>query len=369
MVSIAHAPCLMRRLAERKAAFTLVELLVVIAIIGLLIALLLPAVQAAREATRRTHCSNNLRQMALGCAQHLATRRVFPCGQLDYPDPEDPRFIVEAGWYSMHVQILPYLEQTTRLLAIPDLAEWIYKTPAQYHVDFSTGSTTSVRVKTHKTVSTLFQRVAMFVCPSDPNGGVADGVNSYRGNCGNVPNVGGRIDQNQYDGLSVNNGMFVVGVLTRGGFVSTAKVADGLSKTAMLSESLISGDFYAISLPFTPMPTASAVKRLCDAALGPPSSSAFGDVWCRGFVERSRYQHVMPPNSRTCLNASVMSRNGSTLTARSAHPGGVSVAMADASVRFVNDTVDVGIWRAIGSRDGSLGLPGMEPENATLGEW
>ena len=359
----------MRRLAERKAAFTLVELLVVIAIIGLLVGLLLPAVQAAREATRRTHCANNLRQMALGCVQHLATRKVFPCGQLDYPDPEDPRFIVEAGWYSVHVQVLPYLEQTTRLLAIPDLMEWIYKTPAEYNIDPATRATTSVRVKTHKTINTLFQRVAMFVCPSDPNGGAADGVNSYRGNCGNIPNVGGRIDQNQYDGLPINNGMFVVGVLTRGGFVGTAKVIDGLSKTALLSESLIAGDFYPITLPFNPMPTASAVQGLCDAATGTPSRSSFGDTWCRGFVDRSRYQHVMPPNSRTCLNAGVMGRSGSVLTARSAHPGGVNVAMADASVRFVNDTVGVRIWRAIGSRDGSLGLPGMEPESAILGEW
>lgn len=342
-------------LAAGRRAFTLVELLTTIAIIGVLIGLLIPAVQSVREGSRRTNCANNVRQMALACTRHLEAAGMFPCGQMSYPDPQGAQPIIDSGWFSLHVQILPYIEQTNRLLAIPDLMEW----------------TLVNGTKTHKTISSLWQRVPLFICPSDQNGGGSEGVNSYRGNCGNIPNVGGRVDQNQYDGLRINNGMFVVGVVGRGGNVRAAHVTDGLTTTALLSESLIGQDVHSISTAFNPMPQASAVKSLCDAVTAAPQQpeTPFGDTWCRGFMERSRYVHVMPPNSRTCLNAGVTARSGSAVTARSAHPGGVGLAMADGSTRFVANAIDIGIWRAIGSRNRDLGLPGMEPDIIVPDNW
>lgn len=346
--------CVTVRLAASRRAFTLVELLTTIAIIGVLIGLLIPAVQSAREAARRTSCANNVRQMALACTRHLEAQGTVPCGQLHYPDPAGTQPVIENGAFSLHVQILPYIEETNRLLAIPDLME------------FTIGAD---GMKTHKTIASLWTRVPLFICPSDPMGTGTAGVNSYRGNSGNIPNVGGRVDQNQYDGLRINNGMFVVGVVGRGGYVRAAHVTDGLTTTALISESLIAQNYYDINTPFTPMPKASVVKQLCDAAAGPPGATDYGDAWCRGLMERSRYMHVMPPNSRTCLNAGVTGRNGSAATARSAHQGGVSLAMADGSTRFVANAVDVGIWAAIGSRSRDLGLPGMEPEALVPDAW
>lgn len=353
----------------KHRGFTLIELLTTIAIIGVLVALLIPAVQSAREASRRMICGNNVRQMALACARHVESQGAFPCGELNYPDPEDPRFVVGSGAFSLHVQILPFVEQTNRLLAIADLMEWIYVNPAEFHSDPVTGATTAIRRKQHKNIPTLFQRVPLFVCPSDPNAAGEDGVNSYRGNCGTIPNAGGRTDQNAYTGFKINNGMFVLGVMGRAGAIRPAHVTDGLTTTASLSESLIAQDGYRFSTPFTPMPKGSVVKPLCDAAAGPPVQTEFGDAWVRGSIDRTRYQHIMTPNSRTCLNEGVAARNGSAITARSGHPGGVNLAMADGSTRFVANAVDIGIWTAIGSRNRDLGLPGMEPEMLVPDAW
>lgn len=356
-------------LPASRRGFTLVELLTTIAIIGVLIGLLIPAVQSAREGSRRTSCSNNVRQMAIACTQHLDSQGAFPCGQVAYVDQQDSRFVVGSGEFSLHVQILPYTEQTNRLLVIADLMEWGYVDPPAFQEDPVTGAPTSIRKKNQKNIPSFWGRVPLFVCPSDPNGGGSAGVNSYRGNCGNIPNVGGRRDQVASDGFKINNGMFVMGMMGRTGFVRPAHVTDGLSTTAMLSESLISGDFYEINTPFTPMPLASAISQLCSAVAMPSGRTNYGENWCRGYIEQTRYHHIMPPNSRNCHNASVAARNGSATTARSAHSGGVSLAMADGSTRFVADTIDIGIWRAIGSRNRDLGLPGMEPDIIVPDNW
>ena len=97
----------MSRNKSRKRGFTLVELLVVIAIIGILIALLLPAVQAAREAARRSQCSNNLKQIGLGFQNYHDTFKVFPPGSMNSPDNLGGEAI--AAW----VLILPFIEQTS----------------------------------------------------------------------------------------------------------------------------------------------------------------------------------------------------------------------------------------------------------------
>lgn len=185
-------------------------------------------------------------------------------------------------------------------------------------------------------------------------------MNSYRGNRGNVPNVGGRTDQNALTGLRINNGMFVLGMIGQASSIRPAHVTDGLTKTARLSESLIGQDAHQFSTPINPMPRGSVVRPLCDAASKVPIGTNFGAARVRGSIDRTRYQHVMPPNSRTCLNEGVATRNGSATTARSGHPGGVTLAPADGSKRFVADAVDLGVWIATGSRNRelrSLALP------------
>src|SRR6187397_2048734 len=103
-------------MTRRRRGFTLIELLVVIAIIGVLIALLLPAVQAARESARRTQCTNNLKQLALGCHNHHDTYKKLPNGGQHWPFPPEynSNAVPEvnekqrAGW---GFQVLPFIEQ------------------------------------------------------------------------------------------------------------------------------------------------------------------------------------------------------------------------------------------------------------------
>src|SRR5690349_17769095 len=119
---------------RRRTAFSLVELLVVVAIIGVLVALILPAVQAAREAARRLSCSNNLRQIGLGLQNFESATKVFPSSLR--PTPPDPSGLFN-GW-SAHAQILPYLEQASLYQSI------------DFNLPYSAQSSiSSVRVRTY----------------------------------------------------------------------------------------------------------------------------------------------------------------------------------------------------------------------------
>jgi prepilin-type N-terminal cleavage/methylation domain-containing protein len=95
---------------NRKLGFTLVELLVVIAIIGILVALLLPAIQAAREAARRTQCVNKLRQMGVALLNHESTKGEFPTGGTEPWHNEGDETVIYGKGYGWMVQILPYVE-------------------------------------------------------------------------------------------------------------------------------------------------------------------------------------------------------------------------------------------------------------------
>jgi prepilin-type N-terminal cleavage/methylation domain-containing protein/prepilin-type processing-associated H-X9-DG protein len=293
-----------------KRAFTLVELLVVIAIIGVLVALLLPAVQAAREAVRRASCANNLRQLGLALHNYHDIFNKFPGAR----DPFSP------GPFSTQAHLLDYLEQS-------NLSKM---------VDFSQPTSTGG----NQSVANMV--VKAFLCPSDPANGRVPGL--MFGGCNLVANVG----------TGINNGDYVTGdgVFLLNNPVALRNITDGTSNTAAFSESIIGdGQNFAIT------PQRQAVQ-LAGATLPEPAScntgpwiGKRGDRWINGGYLSTAYNHFAPPNSSTwdCLNSS---NNFGLKTARSLHPGGVNVLVCDGSARFLNNNVDIATWKAIATRDG-----------------
>ena len=192
----------MKHLGKKRIGFTLVELLVVIAIIGILIALLLPAVQAAREAARRMSCSNNLRQMGIGLHHYHLTHKCFPPGGIE------PRWKVPGGrQYAWSALLLPFVEQK----------------PLHAQIDFNQGFDAE---DNEEAAATL---LSVYVCPSVPNGSeLVDGrgPSHYGGLYGEA------IPPNPTDGswTAQNGTMFYDRV------VKIRDIRDGTSSTVMISE-------------------------------------------------------------------------------------------------------------------------------------
>ncbi len=174
--------------SRRNLAFTLVELLVVIAIIGVLVALLLPAVQAAREAARRTQCTNNLKQMALAAVNYESTRGMFPPGRLlpDWTDPSGNQgwytnytnvtIDDKTGFYSVHIWLLPFMEASN----VYDL------------INFDVAQIRIMDPTTNPNYEAYATTQGIFLCPSDGNIGRVISENNYRSNFGgSTPGAGG----------------------------------------------------------------------------------------------------------------------------------------------------------------------------------
>jgi prepilin-type N-terminal cleavage/methylation domain-containing protein/prepilin-type processing-associated H-X9-DG protein len=297
------------------AGFTLVELLVVIAIIGVLVALLLPAVQAAREAARRASCANNLRQLGIALHNYHDTLNNLPVARNPWP-------LV----HSALARVLPYVEQTN----------------LQNLVDFTVPVTHAGNQAASQTP------VKLFTCPSDGGQGRVPG--SLHAGTNYVANNGsGTI---AFGLIAEGDGLFTQSSL---GF---RDVLDGLSNTAAISESLLGhgqttsgptpADFRreVLEVPGASDPTPAA----CAAASGTWSGQR-GARWIDGHYGNSLYNHFYAPNSSVwdCGNGS---HNKGLFTARSRHPGGVELLMCDGSVRLVADTINLDAWRSLATRGG-----------------
>ena len=323
--------CIRFRSYARTRGFTLIELLVVIAIIAVLIALLLPAVQAAREAARRTQCKNNLKQLGLALHNYESTHRVFPPGSLGYP------FV-----WSPQAQLLPYIEQGNlqSLLA--------FQVPPM--VAFGAGFDPVAVGQNENAAKTS---VPVLTCPSDkervPNslyGGI-----SYPANAGSgINQIGVATD----DG-SVSNADGVIFQRSKIGF---RDVTDGTSNTVVFGEQLLGDginsapagtDFRrrVVELPMATQTTDAA----CAAGSAPAWSGQRGAKWINGHMADAMYNHYFVPNAKVpdCHNGF---HNFAITSARSAHVGGVQVALVDGSVRFVSENLDLTNWRGIATRDG-----------------
>ncbi|GIW88203.1 MAG: prepilin-type N-terminal cleavage/methylation domain-containing protein [Isosphaeraceae bacterium] len=331
-----------------RRGFTLIELLVVIAIIGVLIALLLPAVQAAREAARRAQCTNNLKQIGIAMQNYVSSYNAFPVGYL-IPGP------------GTHDPVIPALHY--RWSALAQLTPFLDNTPVYNAMNFSwpiaTGATPSYGIPTPFTFFPANQTarqmtVSIFLCPSDgvqrPN--PDSGPTNYMVCTGDGLNRGRTVPG---DALNAN-GAFTNQAITMG------QLRDGSSLTIAGSEQLLGTGPGDQPTP-TPQPedTRRAIARSATLPLTDGSCQAAGrgwrfDVgngWWDGDYRSTIYNHYLGPNAKRydCLGPFVP-HNPAWRGARSFHPGGVNALFCDGHVRFVKDTVDISAWRAVSTRDG-----------------
>ncbi len=325
---------------KTRKGFTLIELLVVIAIIGILIALLLPAVQKVREAANRVKCENNLKQIGLAMhGYHDAEGSFPPCYEKkvspQYPDVKSFLF----RWSPL-AKITPYIEQNN-LYHTLDLTIPLY---------IDTDLTVSP-----PNVPGVRQKIVLYVCPSDPQEPTNPnfGPNDYVACFGTGAKGGSHDPANMSADVGAPDGIFYTGSRTR-----IADITDGTSNTAMMSESLqgpggsppsgtLPADSPLRQVLYASLPSAPMQEMPClDAttwATDRNSKWADGDVYC------SIYDHHRTPNSSIwdCIAGPYSWR-----AARSMHPGGVNLLLSDGSVRFVTNGVNPATWNALGSRNG-----------------
>ncbi len=315
-----------------RNAFTLVELLVVIAIIGALIALLLPAVQAAREAARRMQCTNNLKQMTIAAHNHHDVYGYLPNSYFQKSMGYDT--MNNWRWISFVAPMLPFMEQTP-------LYELIIR------------KTTSGQVWTHTPTDSDglgTNQVVTWLCPSNADAKPPAGELArlcYRANLGDLCFAGG-------DDVDAPRGVFRPGTYAQ---VSFASITDGTSNTAMFLESfpgvfseanppLKGGNAVVSGLTSRSIPSEclsintngilTSVAGHINSWRRPGMSAFFGRPPCIGVCT------MLPPNAPNCANSTDPSTNGGMITAGSFHAGGANVSLCDGSVRFVTETVDTG---------------------------
>lgn len=317
----------------RRSAFTLVELLVVIAIIGILVALLLPAVQAAREAARRMSCSNNMRQIGLALHNYHNTHLKFPPGGL-YPRN------ATASSFSPQARLLSYLEQEN----LQDLIDWNLPYGAQVAVSRT--------------------RIASYLCPSDV--GDKERITStfeyyplsYGINFGTwfVYDPTGRYGG---DGIAYPNSSL--------GF---RDVRDGTSTTIAFAEvkawTPYLRDSGAPNALGTPIPADPAAV----VAFGGNFKKDTGHTeWVDARAHQSGVTGTFTPNTEVLYSSGGQnydvdfnsSREGKTtnqltfaaVTSRSYHPAGVMVLHVDGSARYVSETIELATWRSLTTREGN----------------
>ena len=388
----------MRYSYRMRRGFTLIELLVVIAIIGVLIALLLPAVQAAREAARRTQCTNNLKQLGLAVHNYITQQNYFPAQTFDLG-----RYVsgtqYDTWGLSWAGSLLPHVEQTALFNTLNFLVPMLDASNRPFLGANTTAAFTPV--STFNCPSESIQKTIVFNLSQFSTTGYVGqmAMSNYAGNFGGpamiqaqsgtiIPVRGKLPATNAVDGfMTAANETQPIGA----GPLRIQSIADGTSTTALFSEHLLGPD------PPGQVPTAATVVGTVNARRGlfqvavnvtidqgsssaaqsfvgacksltggtaPKTAAIFGTQWLPSkdyATANNAYLHVMTPNSLSCTGtpdqAQMVSNPsfggiGAAITATSNHPGGVNVAFCDGSVKFVKDSVDLKTWWAAGTKAG-----------------
>ncbi|MEO6811751.1 MAG: DUF1559 domain-containing protein [Isosphaeraceae bacterium] len=296
---------------SRRRGFTLIELLVVIAIIGVLIALLLPAVQAAREAARRSQCVNNMKQIGLAMHNYHDTMGSLPPGKFD------------CCYGTWKLAVLPYMEQQ------PLYNSW--------NMDRNSTSNPVSMTYSSPTQSTTTQaQINSLLCPSDtpsrPSGNICS--HSYAVNFGNTSMTQGNLNGINFAGAPFNNYSAAVGGVCRP--VSFADLRDGQSSIVLVAE-VIMGQGLDLR-GFSWWGDASNFTSYL-----PPNSTLPDSIYSATYCKN------ISPNPPCMVSTT---SQPSMFAARSRHSGGINVTMGDGSVRFIKNTINPFIWRALSTTQG-----------------
>lgn len=391
-----------RRSVSAARGFTLIELLVVIAIIGLLTALLLPALSMVMESARRMRCASNLKQIGLALKAYHATHEMFPihmsAGTL-YSSNDLAGGKCLTAFYSWQSRLLPYLDRSTVYeafnfdLSLADTCD--AATIAQAYISANHPNATAVSAK-----------IDLFVCPSDPAtnnatmGSALPGPSSYAGNMGwpmystgfdgtrpvpSPPN--GFVVSATMDSLTVRT--FEEKRMPLRGFVREQDCTRGLGQIAAVSERIISpfwdgvthraplksADFLQANLAYqrykqggTADPRFESTcafswrlpQSLPEYEINGHAATSHGDPfismnqgrsWASGWsYVAPTYMHVFPINRHGGFMHDGHFNGENIVAASSHHRGGVNVLMADGAVRFVDENVGMPVWWSMGSR-------------------
>lgn len=300
-----------------RRGVTIVELLTVLAVTGVLLAVLLPAVQQAREVARRAHCLANMRQLGIAMHGYSETYGVLPPG-------------IGVGGKSALVSMLPYLEQTAIYQAF-DWSKW-------------------ARDNVNVTIA-MSQRIPLFVCPSDSQLPIS-GATNYVVNGGTGLHVEGRFEGPFAPIIWIDSRM-------GGGCVRVSDVTDGTTNTAAISEILIGGGSRDPRRALWDLPTGmgspmESIKLVKACEEWDTDRSQYFDGWSRGFPwtegnpPSTMYNHSNVPNSKSCVNAGDVLT--SVYSSGSQHFGGANMCLVDGSVRFMSNSIDITVWQAIGTK-------------------
>ena len=407
-----------------RSGFTLIELLVVIAIIAILVSLLLPAVQQAREAARRSQCQNNLKQLGLAMHNYDSTYKTFPsaCGgsfnndwnavASQYPGAAAPAnteayYTDNRGMLSVHVPLLPYLDQTALWDQISQPFDWnndgtpdyapMGPEPVQAWVSTDANGN---NVSVYRPWAT---QLPSLICPSDGTRSTGTAATNYGMNWGDNGFGNGQAAS----GFNGNAGRAQRGMAGGGlynnepgnGFVNLgiASAVDGTVNTILFGEiGRGSGDgrYQANVLAGTALstfqlgsdPAGYADPLECVNAANNPLNPGFypqnavtgenrGDAYASGNVQHTGFNTILPPNGPSCAAGGDQNwwsaPQGGIFSAGSYHSGGIQVCLVDGSVQFISDTIDTGnlndpslnsnvvsgrspygVWGALGTRSG-----------------
>ena len=336
-----------------RRAFTLVELLVVIAIIGTLVGLLLPAVQSAREAARRSQCMSNLKQLSLAVLNYEVAAQQFPAASGDI---KWYRINSSNGnWFapSWIAAVLPYAEEQ---VLYDKVVTWIKG-------GFNVNSNSAYGVG-----SPFLTQPVVLRCPSDGGFGIKDGANSdigdtsYHCNRGDIW-AGASNDTSSRGVFNLQYGNASTPSASPNAIINSAKIIDGTGQTLMLAEVAVgvngSTDRIAGMGASVTLSTITATAHKPSDCSGQISDSGYsgivlnvqngnrGQNWGNGVVDAATGFHAtLPPNGASCTSStSLLAMSGgatSYASASSYHGGGVNVAMCDGSVNFIKDTIDCG---------------------------